>query len=259
PCPSPEGEGWMVAAALLLLAALGGVWWFHKGDLGEYRQFKTLNDGHSRRMRFRLWLVRAALAFLLPVVVGLVLLGRIDALVVMPDEFAAIARIMPPIFDSGEAMQGMLIGGAIGGLVAGALLARVRGRKPLGDVSALLPRERRELKYTAALSVMAGVTEEAFFRLYLPLLVAMATGQAGIGFAASLILFGAMHRYQGWVGILVTTALGAVMTGLYLMTGALWVVMLVHVLVDLNGLVVTPLLSGALSKNPPRHGEGDQP
>ena len=118
----------MVAAALLLLASLGGVWWFHKGDLGEYRQFKTLNDGHSRRMRFRLWLVRAALAFLLPVLVGLVLLGRIDALVVMPDEFAAIARIMPPIFDSGEAMQGMLIGGAIGGLVAGALLARVRGR-----------------------------------------------------------------------------------------------------------------------------------
>ncbi|GAA3261235.1 CPBP family intramembrane glutamic endopeptidase [Sphingomonas yabuuchiae] len=184
----------------------------------------------------------------MPVLVGLALLGRSDALVVMPDEFAPVAATMPPIFDSGEAMQGMLIGGAIGGLVVGAVLARLRKRKPLGNISALLPRERREVKYAAALSIMAGVTEEAFFRLYLPLLVAMATGQAGIGFVASLILFGAMHRYQGWVGVAATTALGAVMTGLYLMTGSLWVVMLVHVLVDLNGLVVTPVLSGVLRK-----------
>ena len=57
-----------------------------------------------------------------------------------------------------------------------------------------------------------------------------------------------MHRYQGWVGVIATTALGAVMTGLYLMTGSLWVVMLVHVLVDLNGLVVTPVLGGVLKK-----------
>lgn len=237
-----------LAATLLLLAALGGIWWFQKGDLGEYRRFSALNDGHSRRMRFRLWLVRSALAFLLPVLVGLVLLGRTDALVMMPGEFAAVAGLMPPIFDSGEAMQGMLIGGAIGGLAVGAMLARVRKRKPLGNISALLPRDRREVKYAAGLSIMAGVTEEAFFRLYLPLLVAMATGQAGIGFIASLILFGAMHRYQGWVGVIATTALGAVMTGLYLMTGSLWVVMLVHVLVDLNGLVVTPMLGGVWRK-----------
>ncbi|WP_312491137.1 CPBP family intramembrane glutamic endopeptidase [Sphingomonas sp.] len=236
-----------ITAALLLLAALGGIWWFQKGDLGEYR-FSALNDGHSRRMRFRLWQVRSALAFLLPVLVGLVLLGRTDALVMMPGEFAAIAGLMPPIFDSGEAMQGMLVGGAIGGLAVGAVLARVRKRKPLGNISALLPRDRREVKYAAGLSIMAGVTEEAFFRLYLPLLVAMATGQAAIGFIASLILFGAMHRYQGWVGVVATTALGAVMTGLYLMTGSLWVVMLVHVLVDLNGLVVTPVLGGVLKK-----------
>ncbi|WP_343525800.1 CPBP family intramembrane glutamic endopeptidase [Sphingomonas sp.] len=241
----------MILAAVLLLAALAGVWWFQKGDLGEYRRFKALNDGHSRRMRFRLWLVRSALAFLLPVLVGLALLGRIEALAVMPGEFARVAAAMPPIVDSGEAMQGMLIGGAVGGLAFGAVLARVRRRKPLGDVSALLPRERRELKYGAGLSIMAGVTEEAFFRLYLPLLVAMVTGQAWIGFAASLVLFGAMHRYQGWAGILATTALGAVMTALYLMTGALWVVMLVHVLVDINGLVVTPLMNGVLKKPPP--------
>jgi membrane protease YdiL (CAAX protease family) len=233
---------------LLLIASLVGIWWFQKGDLGEYRRFCALNDGHSRRMRFRLWLARAALAFLLPVLVGLVLLGRTGALAAMPGEFAGAAAIMPSIVDDDGTLPSLLIGGAIGGLVTGALLARFWRRKPIGNVSALLPRDRRELKYTLALSVMAGVTEEAFFRLYLPLLIAILTGQAWIGFAASLALFGAMHRYQGWAGVLATTALGAVMTGLYLMTGSLWVVMLVHTLVDVNGLVVLPLTNGVWRK-----------
>ncbi|WP_294199836.1 CPBP family intramembrane glutamic endopeptidase [uncultured Sphingomonas sp.] len=237
-----------VLAALLLLAALGGVWWFQKGDLGEYRRFCALDDSHSRRMRFRLWLARSALAFLLPVLVGLALLGRAEAWAAMPGEFAAAAGVMPSIFDDDGTLSSLLIGGAAGGLVAGGLIARFWRRKPIGNVSALLPRERREVKYALALSVTAGVTEEAFFRLYLPLLVAMLTGQAWIGFAASLILFGAMHRYQGWAGVLATTALGAVMTGLYLMTGSLWVVMLVHTLVDVNGLVVLPLTNGVLKK-----------
>lgn len=235
-------------AVLLLIASLEGVWWFQKGDLGEYRRFCALNDGYSRRMRFRLWLARAALAFLLPVLVGLVLLGRTGALAAMPGEFAGAAAIMPSIVDDDGTLPSLLIGGAIGGLVTGALLARFWRRKPIGNVSALLPRDRRELKYTLALSVMAGVTEEAFFRLYLPLLIAILTGQAWIGFAASLALFGAMHRYQGRAGVLATTALGAVMTGLYLMTGSLWVVMLVHTLVDVNGLVVLPLTNGVWRK-----------
>jgi membrane protease YdiL (CAAX protease family) len=233
---------------LLLIASLVGIWWFQKGDLGEYRRFCALNDGYSRRMRFQLWLARAALAFLLPVLVGLVLLGRTGALAAMPGEFAGAAAIMPSIVDDDGTLPSLLIGGAIGGLVTGALLARFWRRKPIGNVSALLPRDRRELKYVLALSVMAGVTEEAFFRLYLPLLIAILTGQAWIGFAASLVLFGAMHRYQGWAGVLATTALGAVMTGLYLMTGSLWVVMLVHTLVDVNGLVVLPLTNGVWRK-----------
>ena len=40
------------------------------------------------------------------------------------------------------------------------------------------------------------------------------------------------------------------MTALYLMTGALWVVMLIHVVIDLNGLVLRPIMAGALRVSP---------
>ncbi len=91
------------------------MWWFQKGDLGEYRRFCALDDSHSRRMRFRLWLARSALAFLLPVLVGLALLGRADAWAAMPGEFAAAAGVMPSIFDDDGALSSLLIGGAAGG------------------------------------------------------------------------------------------------------------------------------------------------
>jgi len=94
-------------------------------------------------------------------------------------------------------------------------------------------------------ALAAGVTEEPFFRLLLPLLIAIVTGSAAAGFVLSLILFGAMHRYQGWRGMIATTVFGGVMTGVYLVSGALWLVIALHVLIDLNGLVLWPALSSS--------------
>ncbi len=234
---------------ILLLAALAAIVWFLKGDLGEYRRFKTLSDTASRQRRYRLWIGKAALAFAAPALIGLALLGRLGALATLPAEFAA-ARALLPEFTGGPSafLTGMLGGAAIGGLVVGILAATRRKQglpEPVGDVGALIPRNRPEMVHAAALSVAAGVTEELAFRLYIPLLIALVTGSALLAFALATLIFGAMHLYQGWKGVAATTVVGLVMTALYLMTGALWLAMLLHALIDLNGLVVRPWLSSS--------------
>ncbi len=242
----------MILPAVLLLASLAALLWFLKGDLADYRRFKSLPDTASRQIRYRVWIAKAVLAFALPAIAGLVLLGRLDALVTMPPEFAGLRALLPAFDgDTGGFLFGVMGGGAIGGLAVGVLIAvrRRRGQstqlRTLGDVDSLLPRNRAELVHTAALSVSAGVTEELAFRLFLPLLIVLITGNALIAFAVAAALFGAMHVYQGWVGVAATSVVGLLITAVYAMTGALWLAMVMHALIDLNGLVLRPILMGA--------------
>ncbi len=55
----------------------------------------------------------------------------------------------------------------------------------------------------ALLGASAGVVEEVFFRLYLPLLLVMAGMSAMAAFAAAVLPFALLHRYQGWIGVIV--------------------------------------------------------
>ena len=95
------------------------------------------------------------------------------------------------------------------------------------------------------MSVAAGISEELAFRLFLPLLVALVTGNAFVAFGVAVAAFGAMHVYQGRAGVIATTLVGALMAAIYLMTGELWLAMVLHALIDLNSLVLRPALSGA--------------
>jgi membrane protease YdiL (CAAX protease family) len=52
--------------------------------------------------------------------------------------------------------------------------------------------------------------------------------------------FGLAHLYQGWVGVVATGFVGAVFTALYLWSGSLAVPIVLHVILDLLGLVVRP-------------------
>ncbi|MFS0773674.1 CPBP family intramembrane glutamic endopeptidase [Sphingomonas sp. 1P08PE] len=217
------------AATLLLAGALAAAWWFLRG--------RGIRRGPANR--YVRWMLHTGLAFVLPVVVALAVLGRIDALWRMPAEFDGV-RAWLPVMAADD-----LIAGAIGGVLLGLAIAAWRARRgalPIGRPGALMPRTSGELPWGAAVALVAGATEEPFFRLLLPLLIALATGSAALGFAAATLLFGAMHGYQGWRGVVATTLFGAVMATVYLVSGALWLVMLLHALVDLNGLVVWPAL-----------------
>ncbi|MEG3160326.1 CPBP family intramembrane glutamic endopeptidase [Sphingomonas sp. LB2R24] len=239
----------MILPNALLLATLMSMVWFLKGDLLGYRRIKRRPDTASRQKTYRLWIAKAAIAFVLPAIIGLALLGRLDAIVIVPPEFDALRKLLPSLAgDSRAEMLAMIFGSALGGLIIGAILATRRNwriLKTIGNVGSLLPRNRPEIMHAAAMSIAAGVSEELAFRLFLPLLIVLVTGNAFIAFGVAIAVFGAMHLYQGRAGVIATTLVGALMAAIYLMTGELWLAMLLHALIDLNSLALRPALTGA--------------
>jgi membrane protease YdiL (CAAX protease family) len=239
----------------LLAVALASVAYFTWTDRTEYARFKALTDTRDRQARYRLWVAKSLAIFVGLSLAGLALLGRLEALWAFPAEAAPAAAAMPPIEleDEGGLLPGIVIGAMIAGAVLGAVLAaRKKGdaTKPpmLGDIEPLLPRNGAEIAHGALLSANAGLVEELFFRLYLPLLlVGIGLGPVAAFVAAGLI-FGLAHLYQGWVGVLATTALGALLTAAYLVTQSLWVPILLHIVIDLNGLVIRPLATMLLRR-----------
>ena len=140
-----------------------------------------------------------------------------------------------------DADLGMGIGAlAIFGLVVALLVfvARVRTGKTsparvgnLGEIEAILPQSRKELRLFYALSVTAGVVEEVLWRgfliyylqLFMPLWV------AGV---VSALAFGVAHAYQGLKKVSVIVLVGAVFTWLYLSTESLLLPIVLHIAID---------------------------
>lgn len=225
--------------ALLLVAALLAYAWYLRGG--------PFGAGFLAGRRFARLAARSAVLFGGVSIAALAVSGRLDALVRMPPAFAAPAvaarEWLPGLGEPvgvGLILLGLLIGGGIGVAVS-----RWRGRVfAFGDVSAVLPRSRGELGWAALLAVDAGVSEELFFRLLLPLLIAQVSGSAWFGFLGATALFGFAHRYQGWAGVLATTLVGVMMAAVYLASGRLWMAVLLHAAINLNGLVLRPWATG---------------
>lgn len=118
--------------------------------------------------------------------------------------------------------------------------ARSEGITAIGDVSALLPRNRQELRWGWLLSINAGISEELMMRLALPALIYAVTGSAVVAVAGSVMVFGALHAYQGIAGVIGTTIVGAVMMALYAVTGTILVPIVVHFLLDWRSMVFLP-------------------
>jgi membrane protease YdiL (CAAX protease family) len=242
----------MLATGVVLALALAAYGYFFKGDFGRLSELAAMQPPGWRRRRYRLWIVKSWLLFAAPALVGLAVLGRLDTLVVLPATFAAPALAVGyPALLSDVAAE-LAIGLAVGSVIGGgwALLRGRRGRRPamLGDFSALLPQDRVEALLATGSAVSAGITEELYFRLLIPLLIAELTGSAWLGFAVATILFGLAHRYQKWLGVAATSLVGVLLAFFYLQSGALWLAMLVHAIIDLNGLVVRPALAGMLRR-----------
>lgn len=229
--------GWLALAALV--AAY--LWYVRGGGVAS---------GSGRVARYRRWLRRAPLAFGLSSLVALLLIGRLEALVLIPAEFApgiALARDLAGFGDNIAGFQNAVLAGFGGGAVIGLAIGwwrKRRGKRQLvaGNLSRIMPQTRAELGWTSLLAVVAGVVEELFFRLALPLLATLVTGNVLVGFAFALLLFVFAHRYQGRAGMAFSAIAGGLLSILYLVSGALWFAMLLHALLNLNGLVLRPAI-----------------
>lgn len=242
----------MDAPALALLGVVVGVllWRALTRERREYGRFKRLRSTVARQKVYRRWLIEGALslgglAFATIVGAWEQIRQALDAAQEWPPVAAARAFLASEI--------GILVAFSVAVVVlAGLVLPVVVLRNSLddapaiGDIRALLPRTRDELPYGAGLSVSAGVCEELLFRLGLPALVYAVTGDALVAFLGATLLFGALHAYQGPLGILFSTVLGAVFAALYLLTGSILIPIVLHVVIDLRSMVLIPIVLGRI-------------
>lgn len=209
-------------------------------DRRETRRLKTSTDPRVRVRGYQQtigW----------QVVVTLILLATTQpgALFAPPDDAVMLASRMPGV------MRSVVIG-LVAGLVMGALIplllarrnaaALEKQRDQLARFAFFLPHTREERWWFAAMCVAVGVCEEIIFRGFLIRYLASPTFNIGIIAAVivAALIFGLDHGYQGWPGMLLTTVLALLLTGAFFVTGALWLPMLLHALLDLRVLLFVP-------------------
>jgi len=109
-------------------------------------------------------------------------------------------------------------------------LHELRGQ--LGRLEIIFPRNANELGRFYGLAVTAGIVEEVlwrgfmiwYFSQYLPLWAAVSISTIGFGLA---------HAYQGIANLPKITVVGAAFAGLFLLSGSLWLPMVLHAAVDM--------------------------
>ena len=112
-------------------------------------------------------------------------------------------------------------------------------RERLEEDVPFLPATRLEFQHFAILSLTAGFCEEVIFRGYFIQYFLSFTGNSTVGtFIAVLlpgIIFALSHLYQGWKAVAKIMVLAIVFGYIFLATQSLWVVIILHFLVDLVG------------------------
>jgi membrane protease YdiL (CAAX protease family) len=248
-----------LALLALLLVVLGLLGWraVTRGR-GPYRRFKKLTSTRARRRVYARWLLESLLVMGgLTCAVLLAAWPYVSLALRSAQEWAPVAALRdflgtPP----GVVVSVVVLVVVAAALIAPVLLLRgstepgggVDGIPAVGDIRALLPRVRGELKYGLGLGLQAGLFEELLFRLALPALLFGVLGNGPVAFGLACLLFGMLHLYQGASGILVSTVLGLLFAALYVVTGSIAAPIVLHALVDLRSLVLIPIAVGGAWK-----------
>ena len=248
--PADALTPWILGAVLIALLAFMTFNAVRK-NRRDYSTFKRQRSSKRRRKTFRKWLRQSFLNFGGAAVVVLLLswqfIGPFQQAV---DAWPWVKGARQIFSDSGwigpaivvALIALLVVGGVLGIFAARSEISNASEVPSIGDVQALLPRNRAELKWGAALAINAGLVEELLFRLALPALIFGVTGSAIAAVAASILIFGFLHIYQGLPGIIGSVILGAAFMAIYLSTGSIVVAIVVHALFDLRSLVLIPVV-----------------
>lgn len=255
---SPTSPSTPILLAVVLVALIGLlVVRAIRKDRREYRRFKRYRSTLKRQRMYRTWLIDSLVTFGGSAAVVLALAWQyIPLFLADVNGYGWVASARAAFADSAGLAAGVIAGVAValvGGMILAIFAARGVDSVPaIGDIQALLPRNRAELRYGAALSINAGIVEEALFRLAVPVLVFAVTGSSALAIAGSLALFGSLHLYQGAAGVIGSSIIGVLLMVLYLATGSILAAMAVHALIDLRSLVLIPVVVYKAHRRPVR-------
>ena len=234
----------LVSLLLVTLALLGAR--AVSRERRDYGKFKRMRTTGARQKVYARWLRESFFTF-----------GGLSAAVLLATwsyvpEVLDDARQWSPLAWAVDALDTPLGAGIAAGIgilvlvLLGLPILLLRGQvdeiPTVGDVGALLPRNRVELRYGFALGTNAGIVEELLFRFALPALLFGIIGDGLAAFLLASVLFGLLHIYQGPVGVLSSTILGLVFCAVYLLSGSILLVIVVHALFDLRSLVLIPMV-----------------
>jgi membrane protease YdiL (CAAX protease family) len=130
------------------------------------------------------------------------------------------------------------IGWTLFGIAAAAalyLLTRWLDIKESPLLVELLPKTRTERIIFVFVAITAGFCEELVFRGFLIPSLTVVAGGGTVALLLSSALFGVLHSYQSWLGVLRAGALGALLAVPFLVSGSILPSMLSHTLIDIIG------------------------
>jgi uncharacterized protein len=112
--------------------------------------------------------------------------------------------------------------------------SRLAASQRFGTIGDSLPHTLREHRWFMALSATAGFCEELLYRGFVVWALTPTLGLYGAA-AASVIIFGVGHAYQGRAGTIRATLTGAVLAALALAARSVVPGMILHAMIDLGG------------------------
>lgn len=250
---------WIAAPIVFALLAYAVIRFPREVD--EYAHFRKSEETTERIAFFRKWLREGFIIYTLIPLVVLFVIGRLDAFSSLPPEFVPVRDWLnlgdaPAVDDGKETSVPYVLGIVVGiglAILLGLALRKIiafsesRQNNIFPDIKPLLPRNGRERFPVMVLALNASFGEELFFRVLLPLTLIMVGVPPVLALILAIIVFGLVHLYQGWMGVILTALVGVLLTYAYLRSGSIWVPVAAHLLININGLFIRPILSRLFS------------